>query len=90
MRAESDRAPGEVDRSVDPSVLGGCSVWKALSHSSCPVKGPLTGDHLIAAGMKPGPEFKPILAEALAAQDDGVFEDEAGALRWFGSHQSQS
>jgi len=35
MRAESDRAPGEVDRSVGPSVLGGCSVWKALSHSSC-------------------------------------------------------
>lgn len=39
MRAESDRAPGEVDRSVGPSVLGGCSVWKALSHSSCRVDG---------------------------------------------------
>jgi len=48
-----------------------------------PQKGLLTGDHLIAAGMRPGPEFKPILAEALAAQDDGAFEDEAGALRWF-------
>ena len=33
--------------------------------------------------MAPSPEFKPILASALAAQDDGVFEDEAGALRWF-------
>lgn len=27
-------------------------------------------------------ESKPILAEALAAQDAGEFENEAGALRW--------
>lgn len=47
-----------------------------------PAKGLLTGDHLIAAGMKPGPEFKPILAEGLAAQDAGEFADEAGAIRW--------
>jgi tRNA nucleotidyltransferase (CCA-adding enzyme) len=47
-----------------------------------PAKGLLTGDHLIAAGMQPGPAFKPILAAALAAQDAGEFEDEAGALRW--------
>jgi len=42
----------------------------------------LTGDHLIAAGMRPGPAFKPVLAEALAAQDAGEFADEAGAVRW--------
>jgi tRNA nucleotidyltransferase (CCA-adding enzyme) len=51
-----------------------------------PVKGLLTGDHLIAAGMRPGPGFKPILAAALAAQDDGEFEDEASAVEWFGKH----
>jgi tRNA nucleotidyltransferase (CCA-adding enzyme) len=37
---------------------------------------------MIAAGMKPGPAFRPLLADALAAQDAGEFEDEAGALRW--------
>ena len=47
-----------------------------------PAKGLLTGDHLIAAGMVPGPAFKPVLAAALAAQDAGEFDDEAGALAW--------
>lgn len=47
-----------------------------------PRAGLLTGKHLIAAGMKPGPEFTPLLAEALRAQDDGEFTDEAGALAW--------
>lgn len=47
-----------------------------------PAKGLLTGDHLIDMGMEPGPAFKPILAAALAAQDAGVFDDEAGALAW--------
>jgi tRNA nucleotidyltransferase (CCA-adding enzyme) len=50
-----------------------------------PVKGLLTGDHLIAAGMKPGPAFKTILADALVAQDNGEFNDEAGAVEWFKS-----
>ena len=47
-----------------------------------PAKGLLTGDHLIAAGMKPGPAFRPLLAEALAAQDAGEFDDEGGAVAW--------
>jgi tRNA nucleotidyltransferase (CCA-adding enzyme) len=47
-----------------------------------PAKGLLTGDHLIAAGMKPGPAFRPVLAAALAAQDAGEFDDEDGAVRW--------
>jgi tRNA nucleotidyltransferase (CCA-adding enzyme) len=48
-----------------------------------PVKGLLTGNHLIAAGMSPGPEFKAILADSLSAQDNGEFSDEAGAIEWF-------
>jgi tRNA nucleotidyltransferase (CCA-adding enzyme) len=68
--------------------------WMALARKSGvterPAKGLLTGDHLIAAGMAPGPEFRPILASALAAQDDGVFEDEAGALAWMGRRFSSS
>jgi tRNA nucleotidyltransferase (CCA-adding enzyme) len=45
-------------------------------------RGILTGKHLIDRGYTPGPVFKQILSEALEAQDDGVFDDEAGAVRW--------
>jgi tRNA nucleotidyltransferase (CCA-adding enzyme) len=47
----------------------------------------LTGDHLIAAGMRPGPAFGPLLAGALAAQDEGEFDDEAGAVRWLAARK---
>jgi tRNA nucleotidyltransferase (CCA-adding enzyme) len=55
---------------------------RTLSVQDRPAKGILTGHHLIARGMQPGPMFKPILADALAAQDAGEFTDEAGALAW--------
>lgn len=42
----------------------------------------LLGRHLIAAGLKPGPEFKALLDKAFGAQLDGVFGDEANALIW--------
>lgn len=57
-------------------------VAEQLGQEDRPPKGLLTGKHLIAAGMKPGPQFAPLLADALSAQDDGVFDDEAGAMAW--------
>jgi tRNA nucleotidyltransferase (CCA-adding enzyme) len=42
----------------------------------------LTGDHLLAAGLPPGPEFRTILQRAFEAQARGEFDDEAGALEW--------
>lgn len=42
----------------------------------------VTGQHLIAGGMKPGKEFKAILAACLDAQDRGEFQDEAAGLAW--------
>lgn len=72
----------------DPDAPNPAAPWLAaatdLRVTERPAKGLLTGDHLIAAGMRPGPAFKPILADALAAQDAGEFEDEAGALAWLG------
>lgn len=47
-----------------------------------PARSLLTGDHLIAAGLVPGPAFRPLLAQALEAQDAGEFTDEDGAVRW--------
>jgi tRNA nucleotidyltransferase (CCA-adding enzyme) len=40
------------------------------------------GRDLIALGLKPGPEFAPILARAFEAQLDGVFTDDSGARAW--------
>ena len=74
----------------DPDAPNPAAPWLAaaadLRVTERPAKGLLTGDHLIAAGMKPGPAFRPLLAAAVAAQDAGEFEDEAGALRWLAAH----
>jgi len=48
----------------------------------------LLGRHLIAAGLKPSPRFKPILDTAYEAQTDGAFTDEPGALAWLSQHLS--
>jgi tRNA nucleotidyltransferase (CCA-adding enzyme) len=70
----------------DPDATNPAIPWLAaaadLRVTERPAKGLLTGDHLIAAGMTPGPAFRPLLADALAAQDAGEFEDEVGALGW--------
>lgn len=42
----------------------------------------LQGRHLLALGMKAGPEFTPILEAAFEAQLDGAFADEAGGVAW--------
>ena len=76
----------------DPDAPNPAAAWlemgRGLSVQERPAKGLLTGDHLIAAGMVPGPAFRPLLAEALAAQDAGEFEDEAGALRWLADREA--
>lgn len=54
----------------------------ALDVYRAPAKRILTGDHLIAAGWTPGPHFRPVLDAAEHAQDDGEFDDEAGAVAW--------
>lgn len=70
----------------DPGALSSADEWlemgRDLKVQERPAKGLLTGDHLIAAGMTPGPAFRPLLEAAVAAQDAGEFDDEAGALRW--------
>lgn len=74
----------------DPDAWSTADAWFELGHdlqvTERPPKGLLTGDHLIAAGMTPGPAFRPLLAAALEAQDAGEFDDEAAALRWLEAH----
>ena len=42
----------------------------------------IMGRHLIELGMKPGPEFKPILDECFEAQIEGEFDDIEGGLEF--------
>jgi tRNA nucleotidyltransferase (CCA-adding enzyme) len=51
-----------------------------------PARGILTGHHLIAAGLRPGPVFGSILRAAVEAQDEGSIADEPSALRWLEDH----
>lgn len=75
----------------DPDAANPAAAWlgmaSQLTVQDRPAKGLLTGDHLIAAGMAPGPAFKPLLAAALEAQDAGEFADEAGAVRWLAARK---
>jgi tRNA nucleotidyltransferase (CCA-adding enzyme) len=54
----------------------------ALSLAAAAPRPLLLGRHLIAAGLRPGPEFKHLLDTAFEAQLDGAFADESSALIW--------
>jgi len=60
------------------------SAAATLGEGVRPRAGLLTGDHLIAAGMSPGPQFRPLLAAALAAQDEGSSASVTSRGRWPG------
>ncbi len=62
--------------------------WVALAHEVgvFPAKGLLRGEHLIQAGLQPGPLFAQILGEALTAQDAGEFGDVDGAKAWLADY----
>lgn len=77
--ADKDSRPGrEIARTGERWL----SVASRLGTQQAPARGVLGGAHLIAAGLTPGPAFKEILAASVAAQDDGEFDDEAGAIAW--------
>ncbi|MBT2498364.1 CCA tRNA nucleotidyltransferase [Agromyces sp. ISL-38] len=58
--------------------------WETLAGETgqVPAKPLLRGEHLVALGLEPGPRFGELIRESLEAQDDGVFDDEAGAVAW--------
>ena len=61
------------------------AAWIAVAERVGPVaqKSLLTGKHLAAAGYAPGPGWSEVIAAAVRAQDEGEFQDEAGAAAWF-------
>jgi tRNA nucleotidyltransferase (CCA-adding enzyme) len=50
----------------------------------------LNGRQVLEAGISPGPEVAKWKNRALAAQRDGIFSDEAGALHWFKAELANS
>jgi tRNA nucleotidyltransferase (CCA-adding enzyme) len=76
------RGPNTANENALKAIKSWTTVAEVERVTQAPRRNLLTGDHLIRLGMTPGPAFKHILAQALAAQDDGVFEDEAGAAKW--------
>lgn len=65
-----------------PTVVELLRLAEALKVQSRAPRPILLGRHLIAAGMRPGPEFSGILAAAFEAQLEGRFEDLEGAQAW--------
>jgi tRNA nucleotidyltransferase (CCA-adding enzyme) len=54
----------------------------ALALVTSPPRPLVLGRHLVSLDLKPGPQFKLLLDEALEAQLDGRFHDEAGGVAW--------
>jgi len=75
---------GRGDAASEPSSVDDwLELARELGVSSAPARRLLRGDHLIAAGWKPSPRFKPVLEAAERAQDNGEFVDEECAVAWF-------
>ena len=89
MRADHDGRPPM----HSPEVLARIEQLRArareLEIASAAPRPILLGRHLIAAGMKPGTQFKAILDAAFEAQLEGAFSDEAGALEWMGKYSPE-
>jgi tRNA nucleotidyltransferase (CCA-adding enzyme) len=58
----------------------------ALAIADAAPKPIVLGRHLVQLGLKPGPDFKPIIDAAFEAQLDGAFGDEAGGIVWLRHH----
>lgn len=75
--------PPAVPRVVT-ALLGKAAELQVQASAPKPI---LMGRHLIQLGMKPGPEFGAILAEAFDAQLEGIFFDLPQALGWLGNQR---
>jgi tRNA nucleotidyltransferase (CCA-adding enzyme) len=82
MRADANGRPplpaAEIHERIDELVAKA----HALELSDSAPKPIVLGRHLLALGLKPGPEFKPIIDAAFEAQLDGAFGDEPGGVAW--------
>ncbi len=89
MRADANGRPPlqspEIHARVDELVARA----HALAIADSAPKPIVLGRHLIGLGLKPGPDFKPIIDAAFEAQLDGAFADEPGGLAWLKARLSR-
>ncbi len=87
VRVDSADRGGRGDVFTEPSPQGQWLLERAkiLAISDNMPKPIAQGRHLVALGIRPGPQFKPLLDAAFEAQTEGVFADENGAIEYLKS-----
>ncbi|HVS53242.1 MAG TPA: HD domain-containing protein [Opitutaceae bacterium] len=88
MRADANGRPPLRSPEIHARIAELSARARTLQIEDAAPKPILFGRHLIELGLKPGPEFKPILDAAFEAQLDGAFADEAGGVAWLKGHLS--
>ncbi len=82
MRADSNGRPPLPSAEIHVRIDELAAKAHALAVADSAPRPLVLGRHLLQLGMKPGPEFTPILEAAFEAQLDGGFSDEAGGIAW--------
>lgn len=82
MHADANGRPPLVSPEIHARIDELVAKAHALQLADAAPKPIVLGRHLIALGIKPGPEMKPIIDAAFEAQLDGAFSDEPGAIEW--------
>jgi tRNA nucleotidyltransferase (CCA-adding enzyme) len=82
MRADSNGRPPLPSHEIHARIDELVARAHALQLADAAPKPIILGRHLLQLGMKPGPQFTPIIDAAFEAQLDGAFSDEAGGVAW--------
>ena len=82
MRADANGRPPLASPEIHVRIDDLVARAHALALADMAPKPIVLGRHLLTLGLKPGPEFKPLIDAAFEAQLDGAFADEAGGLAW--------
>lgn len=82
MRADSNGRPPLTSPTTHARINDLVAAAHTLALSDAAPRPLVLGRHLVALGIKPGPDFKRVLDAAFEAQLDGAFADEAGGNQW--------
>jgi tRNA nucleotidyltransferase (CCA-adding enzyme) len=86
MRADSNGRPPLTSPEIHARIDELVAKAHELALADAAPKPIILGRHLLQLGLKPGPEFKPIIDAAFEAQLDGAFHDEPDGTEWVKRH----